>query len=296
MKWHQKISCLYLIANPVAKAYNLNSLNKILRLLKEMGLKFELFITKNKGDAEQLCRELSQDSAVAVFVIGGDGTLNEAINGLVGTDAILGFIPSGTTNVAAKEFGIVEKYKEALLQALDADPKRISIGKVNNRYFLLMLGAGFDGFAVYGINQKIKRLSGKGAYIFSGAKIFLKNDLPEIEVIVNENKIMAGSVVIANTACYGGKFKICPDATVFDNYLDVCIFKGTNRMAILRYVLGIIAGYHLKYSDVIHLKAEQLKIIGNTHMQIDGDYLGLSPAEVKVVPEAISFLVPSAMR
>ena len=155
-----------------------------------------------------------------------------------------------------------------------------------------MAGAGFDGFAVKGINPTIKRISGKGAYILSGTRVLLKNPLPEIEVIANGLTYRASSVIIANAACYGGRFKVCPEASVFSETLDVAIFLGTTRRALFRYITGILMGRHLRFRDVLYLKTEKLTIRGRTHIQIDGDYLGVSPAEVEVVPKAVRFLMP----
>ncbi|RME64128.1 MAG: diacylglycerol kinase family lipid kinase [Nitrospirae bacterium] len=293
MKWHQRSSSIYLIVNPVAKGYSKRAFDSLLKNLKEAFDKnIEVFYTTKRGDAEEFARSIASEGGSVILVVGGDGTLNEAINGIANTDLPLGFIPSGTTNVAAKEFGIKEHYQKALRQLLEAEPRRITLGRINGRYFLLMAGAGFDGYSVKGVNPKIKALTGKGAYILSGTKVFLKDRLPTVEVGVNGLTYRATSVIVANASCYGGRFRVCPEASVFDENLDVAIFEGSTRRAMLRYITGIVTGTHLRYKDVIFLKTDRLTIKGTTHIQIDGDYFGLSPAEVETVPKGLNFLMP----
>lgn len=293
MKWHQRYSSISLIVNPVAKGYSKRAFGSLLSNLKEaFGKNIEVLYTTKRGDAEGFARRLSSEGGSVILVVGGDGTLNEVINGLANTDLPLGFIPSGTTNVAAKEFGIIENYTKALQQLLHSEPRRITLGRINGRYFLLMAGAGFDGFAVKGVNPRIKALAGKGAYILSGTKVFLKNRLPLVEVTVNGLTYRATSVVVGNASCYGGRFKVCPEASVFKEHLDVVIFEGRSRRALLRYIAGIITGTHLKYKDVVYLKTKNLSIKGKTHIQIDGDYFGEGPAEIEVVPGCLNFLMP----
>jgi YegS/Rv2252/BmrU family lipid kinase len=207
----------------------------------------------------------------------------------------MAILPLGTTNVLAKELGLPETVNDAMEVALNGTPKTVFLGKIYvtrhsslvTRYFLLMAGIGFDGEAVFRINETLKKISGKGAYIFSGFKT-LSVFNPDKLILDMDGKTYTGySVIISKVAKYGGNFKITPDARLTDPFFYVCLFKGKGRLDILRYVAGVVAGKHLGFRDVEYVKAKNIDVEGDAHIQIDGDYFGRSPARIEVVPETV---------
>ncbi len=288
-------SSIVLIFNPIAKNASGRKIAKASHFLRSRGYKAEILFTEQKGHAESLAREAVKESPSLIIAAGGDGTFNEIVNGIAGSEIPMAILPLGTTNVLAKELGLPETVDDAMEVAVRGTPKTVSIGKISitchsslvTRYFLLMAGIGFDGEAVFRINETLKKISGKGAYIFSGFKT-LSVFNPDKLILDMDGKTYTGySVIISKVAKYGGNFKITPDARLTDPFFYVCLFKGKGRLDILRYVTGIVAGKHLGFRDVEYVRAKNIDVEGDAHIQIDGDYFGRSPARIEVVPDTV---------
>ena len=288
-------SLIILICNPAAKGMSKTKIERACRLLEQRYYRVELLFTKQRGEAEQLAKDATKKAPLLIIAAGGDGTFNEVANGIAGSEIPMAILPMGTTNVLAKELGIPDTVEGALEVALNNTPKNVSLGRIAmvrdsspiSRYFILMAGIGFDGEAVYGINETCKKISGKGAYLYSGVKTLLRFDPDELEVTVDGKKHSAYSLIVGNASKYGGNFKVTPDARLTETILDVCLFKGKKRIDTLRYILGIVTGSHLKFADVEYLNAREVAIKGHAHIQIDGDYFSMTPAEISIVPNAL---------
>lgn len=307
-------SSIVLISNPTAKRASDRKIAQASRYLMSKGYKVEVLFTEKKGNAESLAREAIKELPFLIIAAGGDGTFNEVINGIAGSEIPMAILPLGTTNVLAKEIGIPEDVKGAMEIAVTGTTKTISLGKIarsyhdneNNppipplekggeggfRYFVLMAGIGFDGEAVFGINETFKKISGKGAYIYSGIKVLSGFNPRELTFDIDGKTYSGYSAIISKTAKYGGDFKITPDARLTDPTLYICLFKGKKRLDVLRYVFGIATGSHLRFKDVEYLKAKRIKIDGNAHIQIDGDYFGMTPAKIEVAPNTLRLIYP----
>jgi YegS/Rv2252/BmrU family lipid kinase len=261
----------------------------------------EVLFTGKKGDAESFARKAVDKSPSLIIAAGGDGTFNEVINGIAGSEIPMAILPLGITNVLAKELGIPENIEGAMELAVNCPPKRVSLGKIvlgssagagGGRYFCLMAGIGFDGEAVFGINETLKRIAGKGAYIYSGIKTLFRFNPVELTFNINGKTYSGYSAIIGKAAKYGGNFKVTPDARLTEPALCICLLKGKKRLDILRYVFGIITGRHLGFNDVEYIKTRSIEISGNAHIQIDGDYFGMTPAKVEVVPDTLRLVYP----
>jgi diacylglycerol kinase (ATP) len=185
----------------------------------------------------------------------------------------------------------------AIEAALRRSPRNISLGRINisrpgpvNRFFVLMAGIGYDGETVLRVGKTLKKYSGKGAYVVSGLKVLCGFDPDVLTFRANGKTVRGYSAIIGNAARYGGNFKVTPEADISAPSLDVCIFKGKSRVDILRYVSGVAAKKHLTFKDVEYLRAEEIDIEGDAHIQIDGDYLGMTPARVKVERDALNLI------
>jgi diacylglycerol kinase (ATP) len=291
-------SSIVLICNPVAKKASERKIARASQFLKSKGYKVDIFFTNQKGQAESLTRQAIKGSPSVVIAAGGDGTFNEVVNGIAGTEIPMAILPLGTTNVLAKELGVPETVEGAMEVAVSCTPKTVSVGKISislnssfiSRYFLLMAGIGFDGEAVFRTNETLKKISGKGAYILSGFKT-LSAFSPRELILDMGGRIYTGySAIIGKAAKYGGNLKITPDARLTDPFFYVCLLKGKGRLDILRYVSGIIMGRHLRFKDVEYVKAKNIDIKGEAHIQIDGEYFGRSPARIEVVPDIVRMI------
>lgn len=287
-----------LIANPAAKRASEQKILRAVELLRSSGREVEVHLTEKRGDAEDCARKASGSGASFIIAAGGDGTFNEVINGIANTGTKMAILPMGTTNVLAKELGIPEDVRGAINRALTGNVHSVSLGCITfvrhasrvTRYFCLMAGIGFDGEAVYGINAAAKKYWGKGAYILSGLKTLMAYSPGELTFVVNGQTFTGYSAIIGKASKYGGDFRITPDAKLLYPDLYVYIMHGNRPSDILRYVYGILAGKHLRLKDITYLRANSVSVQGSAHIQIDGDYLGTTPAEITVVRDAVKLI------
>ena len=279
-------SLIVIIANPAARTSSAGKIEKASSFLREKGFDTEILFTEKSLHAVDLARKALKENPHLIIAAGGDGTINEVMNGIAGSDIPLAILPMGTTNVLAKELSIPENIHGALETAVTRSPRTVSLGKIElanlSRYFCLMAGIGYDGKAVHDVNLKIKNISGKTAYILSGMKNLFTYSPDELDFKVDGKQYSGYSAIICKSARYGGHLKVAPDADISDPFLYTCIFKGNKRKDLLRYVFGITRGNHMKNHDVVYLKSSEIEIKGNAHIQIDGDDLGTTPARITV--------------
>jgi YegS/Rv2252/BmrU family lipid kinase len=287
-----------LIANPAAKGASERRMRRAIELLRSAGCDAEAYYTEKRGDAEALAKNACLEKAGLILACGGDGTINEVINGAAYSGTNIGIIPMGTTNVLAKELGIPENVEGAVKQLSNGKAHTVSLGKIFfthssslvTRYFSLMAGIGFDADAVYGFKESIKRHSGKTAYILSGFKTLINYEPEGLEFIVDGKAYSGYSAIIGKAAKYGGHFKATPDADLLKPDLYAYIMHGKKRSDILRYVFGILTGAHLKFKDITYVRAEHIEITGDARIQTDGDYIGTTPATVTVAKDALRLI------
>jgi YegS/Rv2252/BmrU family lipid kinase len=287
-----------IICNPAAKSSSDKKIERASHFLKSRGHNVELFFTERRGHAENLARQAVKVSPMLIIAAGGDGTFNEVVNGIAGSEIPMAILPLGTTNVLAKELHIPEDVDGALEVAIKGNPKTISLGKITaarhlspvTRYFILMAGIGFDGEAVFNVNETLKKYSGQGSYIYSGVRTLFRYK-PDKVVFHIDGKTFSGyTAIIGKSAKYGGNFRITPDVKITDPFFYVCLFKGKKRLDILKYVFGIIAGKHLRFKDVDYIKAKTIEADDSAHVQIDGDYFGKTPVKIEIVPDIVRLI------
>lgn len=283
------------IANPTAGRGGKNTILQAQAYLRLRGAKVDLFETSKRGDALQAAREALNENVDIVVGAGGDGTINEIINGLAGSNIPLGVIPLGTVNVFALETGIPMDPAAACDVILGGLQKKVNLGRVNDRYFLLMGGVGFDAYVVYGLDIRLKRLSGRLSYILTALGRGLTYRYSSLEIELDDGRKVDGyGAVVGNMKYYGGAMSITPFADMERNDLDVCIFKSKGFGNILRYTWGVMRNSHLTYTDVEYHTVKSLKIKskGKTYIQADGDVVGQLPAEFSIAKEGITVILP----
>ena len=296
-------SLIVLISNPVAHKASSSKVARASYYLQSKGYSVESLLTDKKGDAEELARKAIEKSPSLVIAAGGDGTFNEVINGIAGSEIPMAILPLGTTNVLAKELGIPETVKSSMDVAIKGVRRVVSLGKITLqkgspkvRYFCTMLGIGFDAKTVFELNKTFKNISGKGAHIYSGMKVLSRFHPAELTFTIGEKSYTGYSAVIGNAAKYGGHFKITPDARLTDPNLYICIFKGKKRLDIFRYVMGVLTKSHLSFRDIEYLMAQKIKVDGSAHVQVDGDYLGMTPALIETAHKTVVLMYPDSER
>jgi YegS/Rv2252/BmrU family lipid kinase len=291
-------SSAIIICNPAARRASPNHVEDARGVLHDGGYRTELLVTERSGQGIELARQALSKNPSIVIAAGGDGTINEVMNGMVRSEVPLAILPMGTTNVLARELDIPEDAAGAMKRALDAEPRAISLGRiigggspsVFDRYFCLMAGIGFDGITVLNTHNSLKKVSGKAAYILSGLRTFLGFDPSRLSLTVDGQEYSGYSAVIGKSSKYGGNFRVTPDARLPEPFLYACIFKGNKRRSLLKYVFGVVTGTHLRYRDVVYLRCSSVAVSGSAHIQIDGDYLGVLPARITVEKDVLRLL------
>lgn len=268
-----------LIANPVAGGDARSKIDRAVAWLEARGASVDLALTEKRGDAQRGAALAKNAGFDRVIAAGGDGTLNEVINGLAPSAVPLAFIPFGTTNVFALEVGIPFDLEQACEVALHGTPRPVCLGLADSTRFLLMAGIGFDAEVVAGVNLQLKRRVGKLAYLVSALAAWLRFAGDPIEIVDEQGRRYRGSsAVIGNGRYYGGRFSITPEASMQEDALDVCLFRRRGRLGFLCSMIKIAFGRPLSESEAWRFKARKLKVTGGqAAVQIDGDYQGRLP-------------------
>jgi diacylglycerol kinase family enzyme len=256
--------------------------------------------TEGPGTAGRQAAEAVEAGADLVLVAGGDGTVNEALQGLAGTRAALGIIPAGTANVTATEIGLGKRNPTALPRLLRSDPARIAIGALTpegaaERYFLAMAGAGLDASIVRRVSPAFKQRFGKLSYWYAGFAT-LGQALPEFNAEVEGRRVRASFALLSRVKNYGGDLEIARHADILQPKLALAMFEGSSSFRYLKYFSGVLlnrlngmSGVTMKLVDEIAVEAEPG---GGPELQVDGEYAGQGAARVRIVPDALTLLVP----
>ena len=277
----------------------LKSIKKLEDLIRREHF-IEVFYSNSLEDAERIYGNIKNKNFDYLIVIGGDGSFNFAINKIIKynlEDKILGYIPSGTANILRYEAKISEKADYILNFLTLSKVKKINLVQINENYFFLMAGIGFDAKIVASINTKIKKYLGKIIFFLKGVQhfLFLKNN--KIEVEINSEKIMADWVLCTNSKYYAGPYSITNETNIFKDKIVTYIFKDLTRLNLLYYVwLVLTKGDLASAKGVIKKDLDKLKIVGVNNKllyQIDGEDCGYhNLIEIRKSEKSINLLVP----
>lgn len=291
-------SSVIIIYNPAARGAVREKVDAARSFWVSRGLVPEVLCTAKSGDAEAFAREAARQKPHLVIAAGGDGTINEVMNGMAFSEVPVAVLPLGTTNVLAREI-YRDRRTGAILEAIaNGTPKQISLGRITclrsgtpvSRYFCLMAGIGFDGQTVRDVNLQLKKRTGPGAYVLSGMRTLLSYDPGEISLTIDGREVHGYAAIIGNISRYGGDFRVTPDARLEEPALYACVFQGKKRSDLLRYVLLLPFGRHISARDVRYLRAGEITIRGSSPVQIDGDYFGTTPASITVARDVIRLI------
>lgn len=280
-----------LIINPVSGGYRKLDLARLEGIATGQGCSLDVLKTERAGHATELAREASDNGIDLLLAGGGDGTINETINGIAGTDTPLGIVPLGTVNVLARECGLPLAPEAAFRAAIERDPQRISLGHIRTgereKYFAFVAGAGFDAHVVYNVNTGLKKFIGKGAYITKALSTLTLWKPPRMQVTIDGTEHVCQLLVACNGRDYGGNFIMAPEADICAPDLDFILLKDMSHSAMLKFALAFGLGRHLSLSGVEVIKSSHASVSGQAHVQLDGDYFSTSPAEISSVPHAL---------
>jgi YegS/Rv2252/BmrU family lipid kinase len=259
--------------------------------------------TEGPGSAAELARRAADKGFGSVLVAGGDGTINEALEGLVGTDTCLGPLPMGTANVLCRELGLGVRPVEALARLLERGrPRPVCLGHLTgdgvDRHFLLMVGVGLDAAIVDDVRDGLKRRLGVGAYFLQSGLTGIRYRYPDLRVTVDGETHVGTSVVIANARSYAGSFQLAPDAGLAREDLCMVLFDGQGPVPYLGHALSVLMGNHTVSPGVAVLHGDAFRIESDAPLpaQVDGERAGTVPLTVTARPDALRLLAPRGAR
>jgi diacylglycerol kinase (ATP) len=271
--------------------------------LHALGLDHEIRVSESAAELERLARTAAEDGAEIVAVLGGDGSVNGAVNGLLGTKAALAVLPAGTGDDFAKGIGS-GKLDAATKRLVDPTIREIDVVRVvagaTERHFVNVAGAGFDSDVNETANAMTTRLGGTATYVVAVLRTLRTFTAANYEITVDAQTITLPAMlaVVGNGASYGGGMKVLPAASVTDGLLDVCIVEELSRVAFLRAFPRVFRGTHVSHPKVRMLRGRTVKLEADRRIQVyaDGERVGPLPAIFEVEPGALLAVVDPEAR
>jgi len=287
------------------------------RVLRAAGVKAETVATRAPGSAGEQAREAVAEGYDTVLACGGDGTIHEVVQGLVGTDTPLGLIPLGTGNSLGNDLGLSRDPVHAARAILASEPRRIAVGKVeypergtgrqSARYFIVIAGAGVDARMLYQMDVAAKQRQGMAAYYGEALHLFLTHRFQRFEVEWEDREGEAHRVVVTQILAvrlrqFGGILRwLAPDAALESDDLQLVLFRTASRISYCLYLLRALLEQRWQTPGVDLVCARQAlcrpiagEPSGNIYAEADGELLGGLPVRFSTVPEALTLLVPKS--
>ncbi len=282
-----------LIINPKAGRRKSDPLPAI-RAALQSDLDLKVHPTTGPGDATSAARQAASEGFDLVIAAGGDGSVNEVANGLVGTRTALGIIPVGTENVLAREVGIPLEPALACRHLLNCPNRAIDTGRVENHHFVCFAGIGFDAYVAHRLSPKRKRALGGLAYALTSLEkigTYTKTARrAHLEVDGESLEFDPWMVLISNIRTYGGGLTPAPKAVLDDGLLDLCVFPSGSYGQLGQQMLATRTGKHLSLPGMFTRQAKQivLKTDPPEQIQLDGDpWARTTPVTIEVVPGSL---------
>jgi diacylglycerol kinase (ATP) len=277
------------------------------RILLLSGIEADLQETRGPGDATAMAERAAIEGRQLVIACGGDGTLNEVVNGLAaqqnGHRVPMALLPGGTANVLAKELNLPWDIPSAAEKLVHGEIREVALGlatplnePAKKRYFLSVAGAGPDGMIVYAIDLDLKARVGILAYWWQGAREVFRYKYPHFRVVTGSEKLDVSLVVVGRTKHYGGPFRITTEADLYADEFELMGLTTKSGLRYLSYLPTLWLG-KLRGTDGVHFwKAHSIVCepldCNPVYAQIDGEPLARLPVEFKIVPRALKLLVP----
>ncbi len=263
------------------------------------GQPYLAYFTDAQGDATSLAAKAVSEGAELVVAVGGDGTVSEVVNGIDIDKTVFGIIPLGTGNGFRRSCGIPGHWEQALSKLSQWSPRKIDLGIVNNRFFLNVVGIGFDAAVAEIASEKYGNIKGYAAYVAAFFEELTKFDHFNISVKgsdLNLKEMKTLLAVVANGKNYGGQFSIAPQASIDDGNLDLIVVRKGNRSETTLLAAKVLAGKHLGGKAIITARRKYF-YIDTDHdvpVHIDGEITGSLPVEISVRPAALKILAPTS--
>jgi len=283
------------------------ALDESRKVLHAAGIETTLAEVSAPGDTSGLARHAASEGRDLLIVCGGDGTLNEAVNGLAanpsGRQVPLALLPGGTANILAKELGLPWEFSRAAARLAGAVPRTIALGLATpleepqkRRYFLCVAGAGPDGAIVHAVDLELKGRAGILAYWYEGARQLFGYAFPKFRVRAAEHSLEASLLIAGRTKHFGGPFQITTEANLFEDRFECAALETQSAWRYLSYLPTLWLGRLRGAPGVHYWKADSIVCeplgLEPVYAQVDGEPLARLPVEFRIVPGALTLLVP----
>ena len=292
---------ILVIFNPAAGWRRRPKVERAVKSLRARGASVEVVATAGPGDAGRIAAAAAAERYDAIAIAGGDGTINEAVNGLIAVAPErrppLGIIPVGTANVLAHDL-VSADMEPALEVLIRGEPLVVHPGCANGRRFMMMAGVGFDARCVRRVDPALKRLISKGAYVWAGIAEICTDTRPFYRVLVDGTEHQVGSAIVARGRHYAGGYVCAKRARLDRAAFEVCLLSGNRRLDIVRYAAAIAAGAIEGSAGAAFVAARALRVEGPSGepVQADGDIVATLPVDLTIDTDAIRLLhAPAAM-
>jgi YegS/Rv2252/BmrU family lipid kinase len=281
--------------------------------LQQAGIETEHLIIDGPGSGSALTREAIARGCDTVFVCGGDGTVHEVLQALVGTDVALGVVPMGTANALASNLGLSRSPEKAIRALLRAEAVRVPVGRISFtdcdgssqwRYFTVAAGIGADALLMARMDPTLKRRLGYLLYIVEAVRIWVTHSFPLFNATFTNGhgkpRVLEASQILAvRVRSFGGVLgQLVPGATLHGNNLCLMAFKTRSRVRYLRFLLAVVAGRHSFSKEIELIAADTVECLprngsrSHVYVEADGELLGHLPVRIEIAAETLTLLIP----
>jgi diacylglycerol kinase (ATP) len=247
------------------------------------------------GEAELMARRGAEEGFEKIVAAGGDGTVNEVVNGLAGTGVTLGLLPIGTMNVFATELGLPVHDLEFCWSIVKGNSARsVDLPKANQKFFVQLAGVGLDAQVVKETSSQLKRSFGPLSYLISAAQIAARQP-PKLFIQSEDAAIDEGSfVLVGNGRLYGGPFPFFKHAVIDDGLLDVIVFKRLGYLEIIKYLQDVLFSSDIRVPEIEYFQTRLVRVESNqtVPVEVDGELVGNCPVEFSLHERSLRVLVP----
>jgi diacylglycerol kinase (ATP) len=302
-----------LLYNPLSgrrRARRLAEVEAALAVLRQAGVDAIIEPTRAQSDATEQAHQAIAAGCDTIFACGGDGTVHDVLQGVVGSNVALGIIPMGTANALAHDLRLPLSGVAAARASLTAKPKRIAVGRVEyvdfdggrgSRFFIVTAGIGVDAHLFYKLNPLLKGNWGMAAYYAQATRLWLTHPMEKFAVEVGQTRAEVSELLAVRIGNFGGVLRqLAPGAALSRDDLRLVLFRTGSRLAYLRYILRGLVGarWQIAGIELVHSVKVECRPLGGpapgsrVFVEADGELLGTLPAEISIVPDAVALLMP----
>lgn len=287
------------IINPVAgKGKTLNLIPEIREYFQIAGIECIIEVTKRPGHATEIAAQYASEEDCRIYSVGGDGTLNEVLNGMAGSKCTLAVIPSGSGNDFIRSITIKKDFSNILKETIQGTEHEIDLARVNGRYYINLSAMGFDALVVYN-TQKFKKMpfvTGSLAYVLGILDTIIGYQNNNLKIVIDGKTIEKKSLLIsvANGKYCGGGMLASPYASVDDGLLDICLVGEMSRLEVFKLFPKFMKGEHGQIKGVSFERGSKVEIecAKQVVLHIDGEVSLVNRAEFEIIPKGIKIIVP----